>query len=580
MQLRPYQIECDEAVVRARSGGGSPLAVLPTGSGKTVIFANRAVVDARANQRTIILAHKVDLIEQTAGKLVAVEPMADVGWIWRDRREYHRPIVVASRDSLAGRLDELGHYDHCVVDEAHHATCKSYRGIVDALRGRNPRITLVGYTATPRMANGRPLITDGLFSEVAYERDLSWGIREGHLCPLRVLEVRTSADGSVLRIGRSGDYTRESLHLLDTDERNGIVVDAWLEHAAGQPTVAFCLDIRHAERLAAAFAARGIASAYASSRGWGTYRAGATSAEPSDAASVRSGSQMGTHAVVCNPILLGEGTDWPWLECGILARPTSQRATYQVVQQMGRVARLSAGKAEGLILSVVDVGAHNLASASQALSGATPDEAPQKKARANAPSEEAARAREEAASRREGLVWSVAEVRLRLSQASLALDGRASTPRSLPRIAWVDVSPLADVPPDTRWAASLDDRQGTLVLYRSGDTWIVVLHTQADGEEALVTLGTGAHPEAAASAARAAGARLDLRYNPGAFWRRNAPTESQLWGLAQRWIDSGRNRWDAKRVASEVADGRTCADVSAWLGYRHVARYWAQRRAE
>lgn len=110
-------------------------------------------------------------------------------------------MVSASVQSLARRLDRYAPdaFDVIVVDEAHHAAAKSYRRILDHFR---PRL-LLGFTATPNRADHARL--NGVFSEILFDRDLRWGIRNGYLSDIDCKRVDIGYDLRGVHT-RGGDY--------------------------------------------------------------------------------------------------------------------------------------------------------------------------------------------------------------------------------------------------------------------------------------------------------------------------------------------------------------------------------------
>ena len=71
MELRPYQKEAKEAIFEQwDSGVLKTLLVLPTGCGKTVVFAKVTEECVRKGDRVLILAHRGELLDQAADKLM------------------------------------------------------------------------------------------------------------------------------------------------------------------------------------------------------------------------------------------------------------------------------------------------------------------------------------------------------------------------------------------------------------------------------------------------------------------------------------------------------------------------------
>src|SRR5262245_57405658 len=148
--LRPYQGECLTAIEEALARGvRRQLVVLPTGTGKTIVFS--ALIRQRSG-RVIVLAHRDELIQQAVDKIRLVIPDAAVGVIKAERNELLFPITVASIQTISreSRLRQLPRdFRTAIIDEAHHAVAETYRKTIAALGGFKPDGPLiVGFTAT------------------------------------------------------------------------------------------------------------------------------------------------------------------------------------------------------------------------------------------------------------------------------------------------------------------------------------------------------------------------------------------------------------------------------------------------
>ena len=72
MELRPYQREAVAAVKQEwKKGKRKTLLVLPTGTGKTIVFANVARSEVRCGRKVLILAHRDELLQQAEDKILA-----------------------------------------------------------------------------------------------------------------------------------------------------------------------------------------------------------------------------------------------------------------------------------------------------------------------------------------------------------------------------------------------------------------------------------------------------------------------------------------------------------------------------
>ena len=129
---RPYQKEAQEAIFESWNNVDKTLLVLPTGCGKTVVFAKVTEECVRQGKRVLILAHRGELLEQAADKIFkftglkcAMEKAEQscIGSWFR--------IVVGSIQSLMRekRLNQFDsdYFDTIIIDEAHHCLSDGYQ---------------------------------------------------------------------------------------------------------------------------------------------------------------------------------------------------------------------------------------------------------------------------------------------------------------------------------------------------------------------------------------------------------------------------------------------------------------------
>ena len=178
MRLRDYQEAAAEGVFREWQEHSSSLVVLPTGLGKTVLFADVIRQMHERGVRAMVPAHREELITQAADKIrrvTGLEAQIEMG-------EYHvqpyfgqmPPVVVSTVQTHcaggdgAGRMSKFDPQDFglVVIDEAHHATAGTYRRCIDWYR-QNPACKVLGVTATPDRADEAAL--GQVFESVAYE---------------------------------------------------------------------------------------------------------------------------------------------------------------------------------------------------------------------------------------------------------------------------------------------------------------------------------------------------------------------------------------------------------------------------
>lgn len=339
LTLRPYQETCVQRVLEAyhrQPHGGSALLVLPTGGGKTLVFAEIA---RRLGLTTLIIAHREELLTQAADKYRLVDSTAIIGQVGAGRHEWGTPVTVASVQTIS-RPDHLNtlqrfNYQLVICDECHHAMAASYRAVLDML----PDAFVVAVTATPDRLDGQSIET--LFGAPVFSASIVEMVARGYLCDLRAIAVKTATDLSGVHT-QAGDFKANELEeIVDTPERNERVVRAYLEHANGRQALCFAVTVAHAQHLADTFACFNVPSSVVSGE-----------TPPEERRLRLSAYERGTLAVLCNVGVLTEGYDMPATSCIILARPTQSRALF--TQMVGRGTRLAPGKRDCIILDVTD----------------------------------------------------------------------------------------------------------------------------------------------------------------------------------------------------------------------------------
>jgi superfamily II DNA or RNA helicase len=348
VDLRPYQTEALVSVREAyRAGKRRVLVSLPTGTGKTVVFAHFPST-LKMRKRLLVLAHREELLMQAQHKFRAVDPQLKVEI---EQAATHASddakVVVASVPTLArnrgARLSRLQPDDFSiiVVDEAHHAVAPTYRRVFDhfgLFDPTTPRL-LIGFTATPRRGDHQGL--GEVFEEVCYARDLRAMIADGYLARISGWRVDTGVSLDDVKV-RHGEFVESDLaHVVDTPIRNDMLVKAYRELAHGRRTIVFCVNVAHARAAQHAFAEADIRAAAV----WG--------ALPRDERrATLSSFSAGELDVVTNCNLLTEGFDEPRVDCVIMARPTRSKLLY--AQMVGRGTRLHPDKTDLLVIDIAD----------------------------------------------------------------------------------------------------------------------------------------------------------------------------------------------------------------------------------
>lgn len=345
VSLRDYQDEAVDHVAYAvgEDGKRRVVVVLPTGSGKTVVFGALAHAWLSDDMgRVLVLAHRDELIQQAAAKLSLWIPRHLIGVVKAGKNEVDAPVVVASVQTLRNdrRLAQAGRFGLVVVDEAHHASAASYKkilGELGAFTDHGPIV--VGVTATPKRGDGVRL--DDVFEGVVYAKTYSEMVAARYLAPVesRVFDLIEHAGKA--KLGIDGDYAEGWLEgvMLRANAPDKIV-EAWKREAYDRPTIVFTPTVSVAKAVAEAFNGAGVSAAWVSGAMPTTERR-----------AVLAGLAAGRIRVVANCAVLTEGFDEPSVSCIVVGRPTMNETLY--IQMVGRGTRIHEGKQSCLILDMV-----------------------------------------------------------------------------------------------------------------------------------------------------------------------------------------------------------------------------------
>jgi superfamily II DNA or RNA helicase len=328
--LRDYQAGMVGAARNAFGQGHKRvLLVSPTGSGKTIVFCHIAKTAAANGNRTMILVHRQELIDQTSKALNSFGvPHGLIAS--KSKPDDSQLVQIASVQTLIKRLEKVTKPDLIVVDEAHHAVAGSWRQVLEAFSGA----WVLGVTATPERLDGKGL--GDIFSILVRGPEVRDLVRQGFLCPPSYYAPR-KIDLSAVSIKR-GDFDRQELmEVMDKPHVIGDAVEHYLQHCRGQSAVAFCINLKHAENTAAQFRGSGIPAAVID----GTLQSEVRRDRVRSLAA-------GEIKVLVSCEIINEGFDLPVVSVGILMRPTKSLGLH--LQQIGRILRPAPGKEKAIVL--------------------------------------------------------------------------------------------------------------------------------------------------------------------------------------------------------------------------------------
>jgi superfamily II DNA or RNA helicase len=327
LQLRPYQAEAIAAAKRAyERGTKSAIITLPTGAGKTVVFA--ALARDFLPERTLILAHREELLFQAKNKIAGIAGVSAGIEKGRTKSSAHHSVVVASVQSLMRGRDIAGkRFGLCVIDEAHHAAAPSYRAVLKRLKPRR----ILGVTATPFRTDHLKL--SKVFENNVYTKTLLDLIEEGYLTDIRVRTLPISVDLSGVRM-QQGDYREDDLGqaLEPTIEKLADIVAAEFRH---RKLVAFCPLRETSRQWTAALQRRNLPAAH-------------IDGESPGRAKILDAFARNEIRFLSNASLLTEGYDEPSIDTVLVLRPTKSRILFS--QMIGRGTRLFPGKDHLLVI--------------------------------------------------------------------------------------------------------------------------------------------------------------------------------------------------------------------------------------
>ena len=332
MDLRPYQQEAKTAIFHEWEQYDKTLLVLPTGTGKTVVFASVAEDCVKSGSRVLILAHRGELLDQAADKIKKVTGLccATEKAEQSCKGSWYR-ITVGSVQTLMRekRLSTFNpdYFNHIIIDEAHHALSDSYQRILNYFNSAK----VLGVTATPDRGDKRNL--GQIFESLAYEYTLPKAIKDGYLSPIQAMTIPLKLDLTGVGI-QSGDYKAAD---IDTalDPYLYQIADEMLKYCKDRKTVVFLPLIKTSQKFRDILNEKG-------------FNAAEVNGNSADRAEILADFDNGKYNVLCNSMLLTEGWDCPSVDCIIVLRPTKIRSLY--CQMVGRGTRLYEGKDHLLLL--------------------------------------------------------------------------------------------------------------------------------------------------------------------------------------------------------------------------------------
>lgn len=324
MELRPYQQQAKDAIFSEWENGiKKTLLVLPTGCGKTIVFAKVAEECVKGGSRVLILAHRGELLDQAADK---IGKSTGLGCATEKAEQtclgsWFR-IVVGSVQSMMRekRLNQFpnDYFNTIIIDEAHHCISDSYQKVLRHF----PDAEVLGVTATPDRGDMQNLGT--VFESLAYEYTLPKAIKEGYLSPIKAVTIPLKIDMSAVGV-QAGDFKSGDIATA-LDPYLESIAEEMKKYCSNKKTVVFLPLVKTSQKI------RDILNNHG-------FKAAEVNGDSKDRAEILEAFDKDQYNVLCNSMLLTEGWDCPSVDCIVVLRPTKVRSLY--CQMVGRGTRLS-----------------------------------------------------------------------------------------------------------------------------------------------------------------------------------------------------------------------------------------------
>ena len=336
---RDYQIfAVNSLYAYFQEKSGNPLIAMPTGTGKSIVIALflNSVLVQWPSQRTMILTHVKELIEQNFRKLKEVWPNAPAGIYSAglNQRDTMFPITFGGVASVVKKLHLFGRIDLLIIDEAHLVSPNDvtmYQAIIKALRVVNPMLKVIGLTATPwRLGQGMLTDEGGIFSDICCDmtstQPFNWFIEQGYLSPLIPRRTDTGLDVSGVHM-RGGEFVANELqNAVDKAHITERCLREMVEHASDRKSwLIFCSGVNHTEHVADMLGNLGIECAAVHSKMTG------------DRTKIIDRWKAGSLRAIANNNVMTTGIDHPGLDFIGSMRPTASAGLW--VQMLGRGTR-------------------------------------------------------------------------------------------------------------------------------------------------------------------------------------------------------------------------------------------------
>ncbi|MEA3307493.1 MAG: DEAD/DEAH box helicase [Elusimicrobiota bacterium] len=328
MELRNYQVEAIEKARNSiRSGHKRIIIQANTGAGKTIIAGAIISSALEKGKKVIFLVHFRQLAYQAMERFQDFGISDEIGIIMANEDPHlDRPVQIVSVQTYGRRLklDDLKHNqwfknaDIVFYDEAHSSIAKTRKAILNLYKDN---AIIIGLTATPARADGRPL--SEIYDDIVCCSNIKELTSLGHLVPAIYYGATELPDLNNIPTV-AGDYNQKVLgKRVNKEKLVGDILENWLRIASDRQTVVFATNVKHSKYIQTVFSRHGISIEHIDAH-----------TPEEDRKYILKRFKAGDVQVVTNVGVFCEGADFPWASCVVLAKPSKSFTRF--IQMAGR----------------------------------------------------------------------------------------------------------------------------------------------------------------------------------------------------------------------------------------------------
>ncbi len=352
-KLRDYQQQAVNNAIKFFQKKRDPaMIVLPTGAGKSLVIAELARI---ANGRALVLAHVKELVEQNHEKYKSYGLEAGIFSASLGKKDWSEKAIFGSVQSVARAPDDFfNNFSLLVIDECHRVAeegATQYQEVIKKLLERNPKLCILGLTATPyrlglgwiyEYSQSGEIKTDQkrFFKQCVYDLPLSYMIKNRYLTiPVKVDIPVTCYDFSELTekdrmytAAEVEEVLKSQMRLTPFIIKNIIDIT---ERYNRRGVMIFSSSVKHAEEILSYLPA-------------GDSRLVLGDTDMKDRVQIVNDFKKRKFKYLVNVSVLTTGFDAPHVDVIAILRPTESNSLYQ--QIVGRGLRLSEDKQDCYVL--------------------------------------------------------------------------------------------------------------------------------------------------------------------------------------------------------------------------------------